>query len=143
MDKLDERPGEQLSSSVAKRLLPGRVDLLEVTVEAGCGQQVERNIVVASDPLLERSALVNEAAEHSAHQQERRSAGEVAERSQHHVLRDIPDGYEGNREHCGSEAAQSPELDRAERDRHHRQHESGVPGVVVRYSEREDAGKEQ
>ena len=92
MDEREHGLGAELGRRVAERLLPGGVQLLEATGEAGRAEEVERESEVAFYLRLELAPAVDEQAEQAADDDERNRLGRDAEGADELVGRRVGPG---------------------------------------------------
>ena len=120
MNELDERLRAELLQIPAERPLPGRVEALEVAVEAGRAEQVARDLPEPVALGRQPSQMVSERTRNSAEDEEGQTPAHVVDATA--VIAGVGHGpydEQSEREHRGRDARYQSQLDRDDRDRQH------------------------
>ena len=142
MNEVVHRPGAELGRGVTERLLPGGVQLLEATCEAGRAEEVERQREVALHLRFELAPAVDEQAEQTADDDEGDRLGRNAEGAYALVGRDVGSGRQPKGEGRSRQAAAKAELHRADGDRNDEEDQHRVGGLLAGDAEGEDREEE-
>ncbi len=141
--ELEERARAQLLLAPAQRPLPGGVDPLEVSVEAGRAQQVGREPPEAVVLDREAAQAVRQRPDDPAEHDEGDAPAQVVERAGRGVAaRRLPDAEQEQRQGRGGQTPRPPALDGDERDRDGVQQDDEAARVLMDELQGEE-GREQ